>query len=246
MYNQIINGIEIPCENYLRVKNNHIIINPDFSSINKLYLNLVILDNTIVENQRIHLFISKYSKEINKCIIYILKHFAFSCKITIHIPKNVKDLKVVIEECLKEFKTTHGIEYLNCKVFIESKGPSFKIHNKFCGCFNDGLNDEVDIIYGKKGIHINYSLLDAEYSNYFYKGIRGCNKPGAIRTKPQKEYPELFKDLIIKQFKESTPEGILKSFKSDDDIWDYILGNGEWKVVGIDDGSKTKDNGGKK
>lgn len=245
MFNPTIIGMEIMRENYLRIKNNHIIINPNLTSRNSLYLNLVILDNTIVENQRIHLFISKYDNDVNENVIYILEHFATKCKITIHIPKIVKDLKVVIEEDIKKFKDIHKVEFLNCKVFAESKGPSFQIHNKFWRCFNDGLNDKIIIVYDNDGIHVSYSLFDIKYSSYFYKTTKEHEKPGAIRSKPQKEHPELFKDLIIKQFKESTPEGILKSFKSDDDIWDYILGNGEWKVVGVDDGSKTNDNGGK-
>ena len=33
----------------------------------------------------------------------------------------------------------------------------------------------------------------------------------------------------IKEFKESTPAGILKQFKSDDDIWDYLNNQGEWE-----------------
>ena len=42
--------------------------------------------------------------------------------------------------------------------------------------------------------------------------------------------PELFKDQIIENFKKATPELILKSFKDDNDIWDYINKNGEWSV----------------
>lgn len=33
----------------------------------------------------------------------------------------------------------------------------------------------------------------------------------------------------IKEFKETTPAGILKQFKSDDDIWDYLNNQGEWE-----------------
>ena len=33
----------------------------------------------------------------------------------------------------------------------------------------------------------------------------------------------------IREFKETTPAGILKQFKSDDDIWDYLNNQGEWE-----------------
>lgn len=33
----------------------------------------------------------------------------------------------------------------------------------------------------------------------------------------------------IKEFKKTTPAGILKQFKSDDDIWDYLNNQGEWE-----------------
>ena len=32
----------------------------------------------------------------------------------------------------------------------------------------------------------------------------------------------LFKNEIIKNFRKYTPDGILKGFKDDNDIWDYI------------------------
>ena len=33
----------------------------------------------------------------------------------------------------------------------------------------------------------------------------------------------------IREFKKTTPAGILKQFKSDDDIWDYLNNQGEWE-----------------
>ncbi len=35
----------------------------------------------------------------------------------------------------------------------------------------------------------------------------------------------------IKEFKATTPAGILKQFKSDDDIWDYLNNQGEWEAT---------------
>lgn len=244
---QYIKGIDVYYENYLRIRNNHILINPDMNAVFiKLYKNIIISDNTILENQKIHLFICKYDSKVNESIIYILKHFSAGCKIVIHIPKLTKDLKITLENDIEEFVRINKIEYPVCKIITERSGPSFKVHGKNWSFVNDSITDIVNIVYSNKGIHISYSIFDVKYSNYTYHELRISKKPGAVRTKPQRDNPELFKDLIIKQFKEATPDGILKAFKNDNEIWDYILGNGEWKVLGVDNGSKTKDNGGKK
>ena len=43
-----------------------------------------------------------------------------------------------------------------------------------------------------------------------------------FRSKCNMEYPELFKEEIIERFKNITPDGILKSFKDDEDIWEFV------------------------
>ena len=45
----------------------------------------------------------------------------------------------------------------------------------------------------------------------------------------RKRRVDMEKEKRIKEFKESTPAGILKQFKSDDDIWDYLNNQGEWE-----------------
>ena len=41
---------------------------------------------------------------------------------------------------------------------------------------------------------------------------------------------------MIANFKKCTPSGILKAFKTDDDIWDYIMMTNDWSP----DGSEEK------
>lgn len=46
-----------------------------------------------------------------------------------------------------------------------------------------------------------------------------------FRTHATKVQPELFREEIIERFKQVTPPSILKGFKDDDDIWDFVSNN---------------------
>jgi len=52
---------------------------------------------------------------------------------------------------------------------------------------------------------------------------------GIFGTEEMKLNPEMFKDKLIEGFKKECPERILITFKSDDDIWDYIMQQGNWE-----------------
>lgn len=53
------------------------------------------------------------------------------------------------------------------------------------------------------------------------------------------------KEEQIKKFKEETPPGILKQFRDDKDIWDYLNCEGEWeadiKIKGINVTANSKE-----
>lgn len=191
--------------NYIHFKDMHI-----FNNINDI--NISIADNFKDKiNQRIHIFITTH-----QCID-ILKSLIKICnkaKIFIHVPYHVKDIKKYLDIELEDFP--------NVKVFLERKGPSFSINEYTHGFYYKMM---LDVIYNEDEVLMSINLHRTSFQSYF---ISHC-KHGAIKTNLQKEYPELYRDEIIQNFKDETPKGILKSFKDDNDIWNYIMNNNEWK-----------------
>ena len=220
-------------KNYIRIRNIHILIN--VSESNYYHLENVVGNKM---NQVFHIFVTEFND--NKPLIRLIKRYGTSAKIIIHVPYKLSDLKKTIDMDIKN--ALYNVYNKNdpeekYKIIVERKNVSFAV--------NDLNQMMIDVDFDKKMIKLSIRLYEEEFSSYFYKGINMSHHKsgtGAIRTMPQMKFPELFKDKIIKQFKESTPDGILKSFKNDNDIWDYIMGNGEWKVLGVDSGEKTNDN----
>lgn len=140
--------------------------------------------------------------------------------VTIHIGKNMPDMKVVL--------TQYYIPRLDTVV----KAPSIKV---FC---------EDQVLFKIRDSHpffikfawnkIGKLVVNLEIESYPQSGYEKhyCDHQPAsvVMNEIQAAFPSVFKDRMIQAFKEKCPPGILKIFKSDDAVWEYILQEGEWKV----------------
>ena len=197
--------------NYIHFRNIHVIINPSDKNIND---NLESIKDK--SNQVIHIFLLDF-KRIDK-VESIINLYPKS-KIIIHIPYQVKDIKKYLDSLnIDAFKNK------NVKVFIERKGPSFCIAENINGYYQ---KFNLNVKYNDDGVETSISIHNTDYPNYKIKYLGG--EGGAIKTILQRDNPELFKKEIINNFRSSCPKGILKTFKSDNEIWDYIMMNGEWE-----------------
>lgn len=75
---------------------------------------------------------------------------------------------------------------------------------------------EVTVEYTKKNIQYYCDFIDL-------KNRQRDEFP--FRTHATKARPGLFREEIIARFKQVTPPSILKGFKDDDDIWDFVSNN---------------------
>lgn len=197
--------------NYIRVANKHIFLN--FREEN--FIDLEEIEGK-ERQQRIHVFITNHHA-INDCLSDLIKIYSDNTSITIHVPQQVRDLKVVIDDYLSKYKK-------KWKIFVEPNGPIFKAND----------NTVFKIHYFDNGIQASLSFGAAYYTGYKLpqdnNKKRDKNNEGAITSTPMQMHPELFRDQIIKGFKDHCPEGILKAFDTDDKIWEYIMETGEWNV----------------
>lgn len=206
---------------YIKIGNIHILIGIDSKSL----INIKATED--VSNQNVHIFLTS-PDDINndfREMIKVVSMYMDDTRLTVHIPKFIRDVKPLID--LKEFSAVDGCKmHKYCTMVCESKGPSFRI---------PGTDNMLDIIYTKKGITSCIRLYERQYTGYKVQGCDPNSKDpmarGAINSIPRMNNPEMFKKDIIKSFKQSCPDGILSSFESDDDIWDYIMMNGEWSVI---------------
>jgi len=194
---------------YFNTGDIHIIFGEPFGSGTNGYINY--LDKLIdyldgKSNHKIHLFlVSPYM--INEKVNSLIRLCCPRNKLIIHIPAYVEDMYIVAKHYFK------NVPYV--RIFKEKDGPKFLLkqleypHGDYY----------LKIHYTNTGIYANVEMFETKYDSYF----AGYKQDGAITNSAQAEYPELFKERIIAGFKSSTPEGILKSFKDDEDIWSFII-----------------------
>lgn len=194
--------------NYIKDGNINILFN--ITSIEELSLRCSMSNPSWLKNQIFHLFITDKDLITND-LRNLVSEISISRKVIIHIPKQIEDIKLLIDETL---------DGLKCLILVEKKDVVFSYYN-----VNTKSKYDLIIKYEDYNIDVLFKFEDFKYENYFtHKNFRG------ITNKVMKERPEEFKDKIIKNFKNETPEEILNSFKNDEDIWDYIMNQGEWKV----------------
>lgn len=190
---------------YIRSKNIVIMLNPTADVIK-------LMEDEIKKNYRVHIFITSpyiFNEEWEKN----MDRLTDWAKYYIHIPKTLADIKIIADEYINRL-TEHKV----IRSILEKNGPIFSTP------FIRGRVGRypIKVSYNKDHIDISLKLGCESFGDYYIKN------GGAIRTSPMRVNPNLFKDKIIENFKQSCPEAILKAFKDDEDIWNYITQNAEW------------------
>lgn len=165
-------------------------------------VHIFITDAKTIENENFKLFLeSLFQTPLDEPVV------------TIHVSRSMPDLDFALRQ--------HFIHHLNTAYVprisvYKERGPiDFRVGPRYGKILRFEWNqDKLNVFY----------ILD----KYKLTGYTVPN-PGAVQNYVQAKYPNLFKDDIIKRFKESCPSRILKVFHDDNDIWDYILEEGEWK-----------------
>lgn len=169
---------------------------------------------------RFHFFIcSEYDMDDKffKDLEYIVTYFNPAVKVRIHFPYEDKHL-------LEVFDARWNNNDKRVQALAERKFPEFIPYGgrKYTSSSNDYIvRSALRIVCDKDRIRAEYILY--EHSKSYRVG-------GAILNSAEREDPDKYKDDIIARFKAITPLGILKSFKDEDDIWDYIKTEGEWSI----------------
>ena len=149
-------------------------------------------------------------------------------KVYYHIWKNMPDLKKVI------MNSKLITECNNSKIVYDNPmiGISFAIpgsREKHCNM--NLVIRQTDPRYGdwKNSIANSVSFenrlmfRDIDYYNPTINILNVDERDSLpFRSNCNTQYPEMFKEEIIERFKNITPAGILKSFKDDEDIWEFV------------------------
>lgn len=213
------------------VGRNHILLNPE-NNVEDL------LGATSRANQVVHIFYTDVAaiQKFGTILEMLGGHTSMGdhdfyppVAVFIHLPKSMEDFKTVMNMWFAE----RQFPYVH-RVMCERHATIFKVSRHFQLRDRDhGTNWEAQVFYKvictKNGIkvrtHIEAPIYDHDVEDKipFVYTLSGAVKNSAYRL-----YPEIFKQKIIDNFKALTPEGILKAFKTDDDIWAYITDNDEW------------------
>lgn len=218
--------------NYMCIGNTHIFINFNHSDLELL--------NTLNPRsiEKVHVFITTHAS-INATLKHMIGKYKkmvidgeeHRVKIIIHLPHQIRDLTYLIKQFL-------GWEQDGYKLIVERVGPRFRVSGPRIGTRNNP-NYLLDITYGQNSLWINTigsrtsCPVMIKFPEYHYNINDRDNDPGIFETGEMRLNPEMFKDKLIEGFKKSCPEGILKSFGTDEEIWDYIMERGVW---GVEDG----------
>lgn len=207
--------------NYMGIGNTHIFINFNRGNLN--YLDTLHFNNV----GTIHVFITTHAS-VNDDLKSLIRRFGrvmengrrFS-KIIIYSPPQVRDLNKLIKKFLKD---DSGYELMEVDKRTHFQ---FIIENKY----------RLNIVCGYESLKIflegsnrKSCPIDIQFMEYPYD-VSIDNDPGIFETTEMRNFPELFREKLIEAFKQKTPEKILKAaFKTDDDIWAYIMTQGEWSM----------------
>lgn len=181
-------------------------------------------------NYRMHIFITN-GDCVNDNLKWFLANFFYDAEkmpsVTVHIPAALRDIKPVIEKFRNDLygEDSFFLHPLRIRVFCEKNGVRFAIDN-----WKLDPQHFLHFRYGEKSMEITVDMGISEYDGYDAHFREFGGEPGAVKNKMNARFPEVFKDRIIADFKTATPPGILKTFKNDDEIWEYI---NQGKVVSV-------------
>lgn len=193
-------------KNFIKVGNKNIFIGINNEDIDKILPGVV-----KTNNQKIHLFIGQ-KKEI-EVLIRALTIFNDNARSTtrlfIHIPYELKDLYTYTKKKCSSLLNDDAI------LLTERRFPVFKNTTGNINAY------ELKVEY--TGGEINASTNIASHECMIN------NNDSPIQNDIQLENVDENKDEIIGRFKATTPLSILKSFRDEDDIWDFIKLEKDWK-----------------
>lgn len=229
-------------KNYMCIGNTHIFIN--FNHENFEYLTSINPRSV----QKIHVFVTTHAA-INNDLKWMIEKFRkviidgreCHAKIIIHLPYQVRELDLLLVKLLG-FGTSKETGY---KLITEKASQRFMMDSS-PDCYHY-IDNCLNIIYGKTSLQISITREDfrrkertrctndvfptiIKFPEYKYNAIGKESDPGIFETADMRLNPEMFKDKLIETFKKQCPNGILKSFKDDEDIWNYVMEQGMWKV----------------
>ena len=203
-------------DNYIAIAQTHIFFN--FNKRNLDYL-LTLKPHAI---KKIHIYISDhYSVNENlKNMIHILStRENQKIKIIIHIYKMIKEIKPFLVKYLDGLK--------GYQVIIERRKLNYFVAHGSSG------SDHLCISFNDKAFTVNISTAQSSSIKIIFPpySFNDTDKDkGIFETLAERLNPEQFKEKLIASFRKNCPEKILKSFKGDEDIWNYIMKQGEWKI----------------
>lgn len=205
--------------NEYHFNNKHVYIQPSAgNAINENCMFQVIKNSN---HQVYHIF-----ELVPNSVMNILKTFITetpkSSRVIIHIPKPFKDWKRYLENKLE--KEGINLKENKAKIIIDKLEPiKFVVE----GPYHERTRFIVG--YEKIGNKINLSAYIQNSQFDFY-----CNEfsYNYLWNPARKDNPELFRDDIIKDFRKNNPKNIVSTFRDDNDIWDYIMQQGEWDPNG--------------
>lgn len=215
---------------YVRIQNTHIFINFDKNDLNFL--------NTIDVNciRKIHVFLT-HCNSISHSLQVLIEKFSdkstHNISVTIHIPYGLRQLRGLLNEILLK-KDMSGYRY---QLMVRRvKRVSFWSRNQT-------FPFDFTVYYHKNHMNIyinsddNKKNVGVEYPTFFYEGeesdIEG-DKHGIFDTADMRVNPTEFKDQLIENFK-ATLDGKFNPFKTDEEIWEFIMQSGEWKIEEIEE-----------
>lgn len=205
-------------ERYYKIGNTHI-----FTQMGVEQFTIVKDEISKKRNQRIHIFELRPTSvdDLLKGIVDLVQN---DTKVIIHVSHHMISYKRLVESYFYNAKEKEGSRIKKVYVIAERKPVKFSWIDR-----SDFSKVKRSIIFEFANDLGNYQLRtyrqDKEWTvlkNWYY------HSNAAIRSKVELENMELFRDVIIKHFKRATPKGILGTFKSDDEIWDYITEQEEW------------------
>jgi len=188
-------------KNYINIFHTHIFIN--FTSHNLDFLNEMHPGSI----RKIHVFITNHAS-INESLKFLADRYAM---VIIHTPRHLP----VLETLAYKFITScNRVIYTNREVLFGSYGMLRIIYKK----------DYLEIVTPKS------TAMVIKFPKYPYNLVDEDTDKGVFESAEMRLNPEMFKDKLISEFKRQVPSGILKAFKTDDDIFEYIMQQGEWNV----------------
>lgn len=215
--------------NYMCILNTHIFFN--FNKDNFEWLNSMNPESIrtvhifITTHTAINGYLKSFIEKYGSLVINGKPHYV---KIIIHFPRQVKELELLLEE----FVNMDNVNFY--KSIVESNGPVFVLDG------NIGYY-AVSIVYGDTQLSINMlklrnsRTLIVKFSDYQYNVNDNDNDPGIFNSADMRLNPNNYKTQLVEAFKSQCPDNILSSFRSDDDIWDYIMQQGSWSINDYDE-----------